>query len=399
MIFSRQLLVLLFILACCPAPGFSAEVEIKKSKLDIPQDIVKSLQIRVSLGQEKPKVVLSTQTPFKVFDGEGRLLFQGSQIEKTAVFAQEGQIFLGRQSFKRLPLVLDSGKSVLQLDQRTYRDILEFSMLPDGRLLIVNELDLEDYLRGVLPWEANPGWKPEALKAQAVASRTYALFKMIENRGESFAVSSDVISQVYGGVTLEKTSTNQAIDATEGQILVYKGKIFPAFFHSTCGGHTTRAENAWPIEPHPSLRGGSCGFCNESPHYRWKVSLTEQELRTVLKKMGYNVTSILKLSAKDIDESGRARFFEIKYPAGKIKIPANDFRLAVSPMKMKSVFLRQITHEGHTFTLAGRGWGHGVGLCQYGIKKMAELGYTYRQILEYYYPGSEIRVLAAPELG
>jgi len=376
---------------------YSAEAALKESSLDIPAGIESNLKIRVSLGSERSQVMISTDSPYQVFDGAGRQLFRGNQIRQAKVSAIGESVQFGRQSFKALPIVLDSMKSTLNLDKRSYRDILEFSAKPNNRLQIVNELDLEDYLRGVLPSETNPGWKENALKAQAVVSRTYALFKIIENHGESFAVSNDVLSQVYSGVTSEKASTNLAIEETAGEILVYEGKIFPAYFHSTCGGATTKTENAWPVKPHPALKGGSCGFCNESQHYRWKANFTEKELIAALKKMGRPVTAILKLNAKDIDESGRPRFFEIEHPSGKIKVPANDFRLAISPMKMKSVFIQRIVRDGATYQFVGRGWGHGVGMCQYGDKKMAELGYNYRQILDYYFPGAEIMRLAASE--
>lgn len=385
------------LLMAIPKDSFSADDAVKESSLDIPANIEADLKIRVSLGSDRAQVFIATDTPYRVFDGKEHLLFRGSKIVQARVSALDGSVQFGRQSFKTQPIILDSQKSILRLDKRTYRDVLEFSLAANHKLQIVNELDLEDYLRGVLPSETNPNWKENALKAQAVVSRTYALFKMIENRGESFAVSSDILSQVYGGVTSEKPSTNLAIEETAGEILVYKGKIFPAFFHSTCGGATTKTENAWPIKPHPALRGGSCGFCNESQHYRWKANFTENELIAALKKTGRPVTAIRKFDAEDIDESGRPRFFVIEHPAGKIKIPANDFRLAVSPMKMKSVFIQRIVRDGDIFQFVGRGWGHGVGMCQYGDKKMAELGYNYRQILDYYFPGSEILRLKLPE--
>jgi len=397
MLTMRSFMMVLIFFTVGSHSGFGADSAVKKSSLDIPAGIESNLKIRVSLGAEHAQAMISTDTPYQVFDGKGHLLFRGNKIGQAKVAVAGDRVQFGRQAFKSQPIVLDSMKSILSLDNRTYRDVLEFSLTANQRLQVVNELDLEDYLRGVLPSETNPGWKDNALKAQAVVSRTYALFKMIENHGESFAVSSDVLSQVYGGVKLEKASTNLAIEETAGEILVYKGKIFPAFFHSTCGGATTKTENAWPVKPHPALRGGSCGFCNESPHYRWKANFTEKELLAALKKNGHPVSAILKLNAKELDESGRPRFFEIEHPAGKIKVPANDFRLAVSPMKMKSVFIQRIVRDGDVFQFVGRGWGHGVGMCQYGDKKMAELGYNYRQILDYYFPGAEIIRLDVPE--
>lgn len=401
MFFSIQRIFFFIALTLWPLNGKShnLEPEIKKSQLEIPAGIEKNLKVRVSLTQPSSSVAVSTATPFHVFDGEGHLLFKGPKIKNSLVSAGADGILLGRKNFGRLPITIDAGNSVLQINKRTYRYHLQFSKTAGGKLLIVNEIGLEDYLRGVVPWEANPKWTQESLKAQAVVSRTYALFKIIENHDESFSVSNDVISQVYGGAGLEKESTNRAIEATRGEVLVYQGKIFPAFFHSTCGGQTTRAENVWPIQPHAVLRGVKCGFCAESPHYRWKAEFSELEIQNALKKLGYSVSGIQKIILGNQDESGRARFFMVEYPTGKLKIQAGDLRMALSPKKFKSVLIQRISRSGGMFVFTGHGWGHGVGLCQYGAKQLGELGYTYKQILDFYYPGAEIIRIAPVEAG
>jgi stage II sporulation protein D len=242
-----------------------------------------------------------------------------------------------------------------------------------------------------LPWEANPKWPSEALKAQAVVSRTYALFRAIEKKDEWIHLAADVKSQVYAGKSSEKPQTSEAVDATRGQILTYRGKIFPAYFHSTCGGGTTNAESIWDVEKHPVLQGVKCNFCVDSKHYSWQITIPRQQIEAHLKKHGLSVSGIQKITPSHLDAHGRARSFVIEHAQGKTEIRANDFRLWLNPAVLKSTFIRSIHPTGDSFIFRGRGWGHGAGLCQYGMKGLAELGYTYRQILEYYYPGAEIK--------
>jgi len=376
-----------------PSKGAAKPVEIKKSALEISAEYEHKPRVRVAITRSSEAVRISSDSPFHVFDGEGRALFQGKRLIDTAVRASKQGVYIGSQNFTRTPVIVDVGDGKLRMGQRSYRDSLEFFQAPNGRLLVINEVALDDYLKGVLPLEANPGWKAESLKAQAVASRTYALFKIIQNRAESYAVSDDVASQVYGGMTHEKPTTNQAVDLTRGEILTFDGKIFPAYFHSTCSGHTTRADFIWPVEKHPALQGGECGFCTESQHTRWRNAWTPAEIKKALALGGHPLPDIRGVHAVDIDASGRARSFEIQYATGKIKVPSNDFRLWMGPMKFKSTRIQSIRFEGGRFVFQGRGWGHGVGMCQYGIKKMGELGYTYKQILDYYFPGAVIKKL------
>ncbi len=388
-------LFLCFALSLWPAAkGVEKPAELKKSKLEIPVDLQASPRVRVALARGANEVRIASDFPFHVFDGEGRALFQGAQMKDTPVRSVGGNILLGTQSFSKTPIILDAGEAVLRVGKRTYRNSLEFLKSGSGRITVVNELGLEDYLKGVLPLEANPGWTVEALKAQAVVSRTYALFKVIENREEAYSVSDDVISQVYGGVTLEKPSTSRAVELTAGEILMDAGKIFPAYFHSTCGGATTRADYVWPIESHPALQGGSCEFCRESPHYRWKNAFDVSHIRKALARGGYTVPDIRNIKVGETDAAGRARFIVIEYSPGKLRVPASDFRLWMDPMKFKSVLIQNIRREGNKFIFQGRGWGHGAGMCQYGAKKMGELGYTYRQILDFYFPGASLKKLS-----
>lgn len=364
--------------------------KVKKTSLEIPSEMAAS-RVRVALFYEKKEINLSIPASFEIQElKEETPLAQGASLPVTAVRFDASGIRMGGKLYEVPGLRIVSGNREIQVNNRNYRDVIQVLKNPMGSLTVVNELDLEDYLKGVLPSEMNAQWPEEALKAQAVASRTYAVFKNIENQDFPFALSADVASQVYRGKASEHPAASRAVDKTKGEILVYRGKVFPAFFHSTCGGRTTRADYQWKVESHPSLQGIECTFCRGSNVYAWKADFTAPEIQSLLSKKKYPVSGIKSIAVEDIDLSGRPRFFSVKHTGGKLSIQANDFRVALGADRFKSTKVR-IDREGGRFIFTGRGWGHGVGLCQYGAKRLAELGYGYEDILRYYYPDSEIR--------
>ena len=368
---------------------------LKKTSLEIPADSKKWEYIRILLVHRSPDVKLETSSPFQIMEQNGNLLFSGKRLSPTRFKTVDGVIQAGKQSFPQAPLVVQSLGDGIKWDGRVYRHSL--LLWPDAKngLTVVNRIPVEDYLKGVLPSEVNPKWPMEALKAQAVASRTYALFKALENQKERFDVSKDVMSQVYGGKTSEHSLSTKAVDATRGKILTYRSKFFPAYFHSTCGGTTTHAEYVWPVEAHPSLEGVVCEFCRSSKHYRWSAEFKKEEIQAKLKKRGI-VSNVKSISIGSKDKSGRAKSFIVEDEQGKREIQSNDFRLWVDAMRFKSTLIDSIEPVAGGFRFKGRGWGHGVGLCQYGAKTLADFGYSYEDILKYYYPDTDITQLAIP---
>ena len=364
----------------------------KKSSLEIlPENAGFARTLRVALFYELNSVKIGTASPFEIEElPNEKLLTQGSSLPPIVIRSDPRGIRIGTSFHEVAGFRITSRTQEVDVQNRKYHSAIEILKNPKGSLTVVNEIDVEDYLQGVLPGEMNPVWSEEALKAQAVISRTYAIFKNIENKDQPFTLSSDVESQVYQGKTVERLTTNRAVQKTRGEILTYHGKIFPAFFHSTCGGRTTRADYQWKIEPHPSLKGVECNFCQGSKFYRWKAEFSAAEIRNLLAKKGFAVPDVRSIDLQEADASGRPRFFSVKYPGGSLKIPAHKFRLALGPERLRSTKV-EIHQTGNQFVIEGRGWGHGVGLCQWGAKRLAELGYRYQDILRYYYPESEIR--------
>ncbi|MDD5671998.1 MAG: SpoIID/LytB domain-containing protein, partial [Candidatus Omnitrophica bacterium] len=228
---------MVFSLVAWPATGDDGEnvpdLKLKKSQLDLPKDIASFKTLRILLLKNEQSIAVGTDGPYGVFDDKGRMLKQGEQLVSTKALAVDEGIQLGTELFRYPSITLISEGGGLSLNKHFYRNAIRFWKDADGKLAVNNEIDIEDYLKGVLPWEANPKWPVEALKAQAIASRTFALFKAIQHRDDPYDMKSGVLSQVYVGKKIEHRLTSAAIDTTRGQILTYRGKIFPGFFHST----------------------------------------------------------------------------------------------------------------------------------------------------------------------
>jgi stage II sporulation protein D len=251
---------------------------------------------------------------------------------------------------------------------------------------------LEEYLYGVMYHEVSPRWPMESLKAQAIAARTFALYQAIQNKDQPFDLRNDIYSQVYGGKTSEKWATNKAIDLTRGQVLTYDKKVFPANFHATCAGSTEDASSLWYIDI-PPLDGGKCDFCASSPHYKWSKEISFWALCEKMKDNGYRVGKIISADVLSRNKSGRVEKMEIKDDEGtSVVISGKDFRQMLGPNDIRSTKFN-ISQKWDNLIFDGLGWGHGVGLCQWGAFGMAAKGKKVDEILRYYYPGSEITTI------
>lgn len=365
--------------------------KVKKSSYELPANSQDYAFIKILVQDKIDEVTVSTEHAYRVLDDQNRPVFSGSKMNPLVVKAAPNGIQIGNQIVGTNPLTILSEGHGIRVNGAKYGNCIQIFQEAAGKISVVNFISIEDYLKGVLPAEVNPKWPIESLKAQAIASRTYALFKIIENQDQRHHVSKGVLSQVYAGRNSEKYNTSLAVDATRGQVLVYQNKIFPAYFHSTCGGRTTQAEYQWSIEPHPALQGVECNFCWKSPHYRWHTEITAAEIESKLRKQGMKISEITDIKTGDKDSTGRAKYFIVTAKTGVLNVQANDFRVWVAPMQLKSTWIQLIEKKkGGRFIFKGRGWGHGAGLCQYGEKQLGEMGYPAASILQYYYPGTQI---------
>ncbi len=302
-------------------------------------------------------------------------------------------IRIGERVYKVFGIRIQPQKDAsILVNNRRYRGEIDIVRTKELRLLVINRIPIEEYLYGVLYHEVSHRWPIEVLKAQAIASRTYALYQKSVSPSKDYDLTADFYSQVYGGRTSEKYRATKAVNLTRGQVLTYKGKIFPAYFHATCGGATEDASELWNINL-PPLKGVKCDYCWQSPHYRWERFISSKEMREKLTAAGYgNTGKILAIVGSEKNASARLRNLHIVSDKGNLKISAKDFRQLFNPLVIRSTnFETEVAPDGVVFQ--GYGWGHGVGLCQWGAYFMALKRYKVDEILKFYYPGAEITTL------
>ena len=305
-----------------------------------------------------------------------------------ALTYSKGVFKMGNYALKP-PVKIESSNGIIFVNKKAYRGYLAVNSF-NSKAIVVNVLAVEDYLKGVLPKEASPGWGIEALKAQAVISRTYTLANMGRHGGLGFDLCDTTHCQVYGGAAVEALSCNTAIAATKNEVLTYGGKFAQTVFHANCGGRTEDPKYVWnwnTVTPE-YLKGVKCGYCAESPHAKWERTLDESFIREKLSK--YGIGKIKSIKVKGVTPAGSAREIVVKHSKGTLELNAYKFRLDVDAWQVKSTTFDSIKKEGDKFVFKGRGWGHKVGLCQWGAKIMADRNKKYKRILEHYYPKTKI---------
>jgi SpoIID/LytB domain protein len=361
-----------------------------------------------------------------------RNLHTGQRIFSSVPVRIEGS----RVAIKDVPV--GEGYIYERRENRLFRGAMEFMVDRAGKVTVVNVVSLEDYLRGVVPYEMHGDFPLEALKAQAVAARTMVVYTMgSRHPNDPFDVCADVHCQVYGGVVAETEQSNLAVRATAGEVLTYGGQLCEVVFSSSCGGHTENNENVWQGPAQPYLRGvldipegaklsgrydlakeevlrrwieGRPGvFCNvgqssvpagfayAAEAFRWELKVTGGELRrTIVAATGQDPGDVTELIPLQRGVSGRIVRLQVMGRNKTVTISQElNIRKALAEPPLRSsciVIDRKQSVSGEVlFRIRGAGSGHGVGMCQTGAAMMAlRLGKDYRQILRHYFSGAEI---------
>ena len=297
--------------------------------------------------------------------------------------------------------------SPLVVGGKAYRGSLIFSV-DGGRLQCVNVLPLEDYLRGVVPLEMGRTGDQglEALKAQAVVARTYALKYMLGPGNGIFDVRASVQDQVYGGIQAEYPLTDHAIHETMGRVVLSADTLAICYYHSTCGGTTASRNEVWggPVIPYlitqPDRDTADKPWCSASRYMRWSESWDAADLAAILRK-NLSVAGVRNAPAfhrlKDLDvrsrfSDGRINVLEVVTDKGSFELHGDKIRFALKTSKGRMLESSRfdIEMEGNRITARGSGYGHGVGLCQMGALGRSAAGQSYQEILEAYYPGTAV---------
>lgn len=338
---------------------------------------------------------------------------------------------------------------VFEYNDKKYRNSLVVRRLPDSDFSIVNRLYMNEYLYGVLPKEMSGDWPIEALKAQAIAARNFALVNRGKHADQGFDLCTTTDCQVYGGYNVEKANSNLAVDETLGEYLVYDGDLVSCYYHSNSGGQTEDIENIWSGSL-PYIKGVSDPYSIGQPNTDWTLHLTAAQIEKTLSSAGYVIGTYQGARIDQFSDNGRVtkitflgsngqatllkeemrKYFgyttlksmyfsfgekpvdsHVSVMASDGMVSMNQDNLAVissegvsdltdtpywfdgrtlyTPQNQSSVE-RETVSNGPLLTLYGHGYGHGLGMSQWGAKAMAEAGFDYKSILTHYYQGTQI---------
>ena len=292
------------------------------------------------------------------------------------------------------PVSLRPAGDIIEVNGRAYRGSIEIRKKGNGRLQVINDLDLEDYLLGVVAAEIPSDWEMEALKAQAVASRTYALYQKRNAGRRPYHIRATVDSQMYLGKRGERPRAAKAVGETRGLVLTYRGEVVPAFYHASCGGHTEDALELWGVDE-PYLKGVDCDCQDISKYGVWEKRVTMAGIISALRREGYRLGEIGSVEIGSLTAAGRVRDVLFRHAGGTTSVPAESLRETLGYASLPSVFFEPEIID-REIVLSGRGFGHGVGLCQWGAEEMALRGADFQMILAYYYPGTAITLRGKP---
>lgn len=278
---------------------------------------------------------------------------------------------------------------LLAVNTRSYRGVVLAFVSREGELVVVNELSIEEYLSGVVPCEIGPieARTFEAVKAQAVAARTFALSRLGSRQGLGFQLyDSFRRDQEYRGAGSEVELARRAVEETRGEVLTYKGRVVQALYHANCGGVTANGSQPYlkSVRDTPGHRRRGAAFCSGSRNYSWNTSMPRSEFEQKLARLaGREKVGLRSLRLEKDRVSGRVSKVHVSTNRGAFVVAGSDFRFGVG---LKST-LFELSLRGNRVVVDGRGWGHGSGMCQDGAVGMARKGCDYRQILTHYYSG------------
>jgi len=338
-----------------------------------------SQSVKILIMKTKDKITISSRGSIKL-----------STNPSVTINKDRTRFFVNPRAIK-VPITVKTENEPLLLNGTPYRGSFYIKTI-QGTAFIVNILTIDEYLISVVPGEIPANWETEALKAQAIAARTFTHYHIStqKKRDALYDLDATAATQVYRGISDEKPQTTAAVRATSGQVMVHEEKPILAYFHSTCGGKTVDDSHVWEKSSHPYLQGRQCGFCNDSTKYEWESELTLDEIRNCLMKQFPVMGSIRSISFKKKDD--RVVEVVINHRNGCTRMGGNNFRLLFPAEKIRSLyFISKKIKNG--LALKGHGWGHGVGLCQWGARGMAKSGYNSRDILKHYYTGVKITTI------
>lgn len=337
-----------------------------------------AVELRVAIKKDVSQLQIGSSTPALVRDRAGRKLGEITAMKAVSAQSSSGGVTLGQWRSEQL-IIEPTEDGYVWIGNSWYRGRTRLIRQGKG-IIAVNQVKLEDYLYSVVGAEAIPSWPQEALKAQAVAARTYALYKVSKGSNRLYDLDSTTTSQVYKGLNSEYISTHDAVNGTTGQVMIYNGKIIMAVFHSSSGGHTENVEDVWS-SPLPYLRG-VVDYDQAAPVFQWTKAFSAYDITRMIGGVG----NIRAMIPERTTRLGRVVSMKIVGDRGSKSLSGVQLRQALD---LRSTLFVVSANNGN-FQVEGRGYGHGIGLSQWGAYSLAQQGVDYQQILNHYYQNASL---------
>ena len=373
--------------------------------------------VRVALAENVAQVRLTSSGGWEIFAEDGRAAVALTQPGERWVLEREGSAVRAMREDSR-PVSARERTVVARPNDRDgqitfgtkrYRGELIITATAQG-LTVVNRLNMDDYVKGVVPLEIGTSAIADvaAVEAQAVSARSYAVTHL--EPGRMFDLRATVADQVYGGIGAETRVGNAAVDATSGLVLLYGGQVVNAPYFSTCGGSTAEPQDVWRTGAEPYLKrvsdqipGTTRFYCDDAPKFRWTRTYGREDLRQSVARYverlpnGGSVGSVRAVRVTDVTPAGRVATLEIETDRRSLALRGNEIRSALRLPGGEILYSTYFSVDAvtgrdgvETLTLSGGGNGHGVGMCQAGAIGRARAGQDFRTILRTYYPGTNV---------
>ncbi|MEL7332629.1 MAG: SpoIID/LytB domain-containing protein [Cyanobacteria bacterium J06560_2] len=345
-----------------------------------------AVEMRVGLVQDDDAINIGSSTVGIIRDGNGQTLYQLPELQAITIEADSFEVDLtngGETLAESNAFWLEpSDNGFVWIGDRWYRGRVMVTM-DAGELVAVNHVDLEDYLYSVVGSEMPTSWPQAALQSQAVAARSYALYKRSRSSNPLFDLDGTTSHQVYKGLAQEHPNTISAVDATESQVVTHNGQVIEAIFHSSSGGGTENAGDVWSSDV-PYLRGVE-DFDQNSPVFNWEETFSLSEFSNKIGDIG----TVHTVGTPQYTEGGRVASISFAGDDGTETLRGRDVR---SALRLRSTRF-EIELDDDSVIVTGSGFGHGVGMSQWGARSLAERGWSYEQILQHYYQSTAIAQL------
>ena len=341
-----------------------------------------AVELKVAIKKEVPNIKVGSSTAALVKDGAGQKLGKLSPMSSLEAKLKGNQITINNRVGAGELIIEPEDNGYVWIGDRWYRGTTRL-IRQDDHITAINHVDLEQYLYSVVGAEAVSSWPIEALKAQAVAARSYALYKRNTGSNGIYDVDTTVGTQVYKGLDSEYTTTHQAVNGTLGQIMTHNNEVILAAFHSSSGGHTENVEDIW-TSPLPYLRA-VVDYDHESPVFEWQQVIPVSKIRRLVAGVG----RIRGLQPEKMTPRGRIITMKVTGDRGTATVSGKKLRKALD---LRSTLFR-VSTDGKNLHVKGRGFGHGLGLSQWGAYYLAKQGVNYHQILAHYYQSANLTQL------